>query len=146
MGRSGNRFTASVHCPNVCVPLADSVMMQLDGLQCSTLPLRRRAPLADSVMKQLDGLKSVADVRVPIRKFLKDGLESMGPAGEGGEREGRYPHLESMGPAGEGGRGGQVSTLGRYPHLEIMGPAGEGVRGGPPFIRPSGHRPVSPCL
>ena len=53
-------------------------------------------------MKQLDGLKSVADVRVPIRKFLKDGLESMGPAGEG-------------------------------------------VRGGPPFIRPSGHRPVSPC-
>ena len=114
MGRSGNRFTASVHCPNVCVPLADSVMMQLDGLQCSTLPLRRRAPLADSVMKQLDGLKSVADVRVPIRKFLKDGLESMGPAGEGrgggagvhtwrawgrpvrGDGGGRCPHLAGI--------------------------------------------------
>ena len=34
-------------------------------------------------MKQLDGLKGVPECRVAVRKFLKEGLESMGPAGEG---------------------------------------------------------------
>lgn len=39
--------------------------------------------ISDSVMKQLDGLKGVPECRVAVRKFLKEGLESMGSAGEG---------------------------------------------------------------
>lgn len=61
--------------------------------------------ISDSVMKQLDGLKAVPECRVAVRKFLKEGLESMGPAGEGCTGEGwgmgrgpAWGHADSNGP------------------------------------------------
>ncbi|GAX79974.1 hypothetical protein CEUSTIGMA_g7413.t1 [Chlamydomonas eustigma] len=81
--------------------------------------------ISDSVMKQLDGLKSVPELRVGIRKFLKDGLEMMGPSGYDfltilGAHEGEGLLLENGGMGSAGSSSPFISSKGQKVDFKIV--------------------------
>ncbi|KAG1668748.1 hypothetical protein FOA52_014294 [Chlamydomonas sp. UWO 241] len=88
--------------------------------------------ISDSVMKQLDGLKTVPECRKAIRRFFKDGLEAMGPAGFDfltvlGAHEGEGLLLESGSAGAAGSSSPFISSKGQKVDFKASGRVGRRV-------------------